>query len=688
MDSLLSYFINLLISSLESDYNVPLSSISDQINKATRGLDVTVAAFQLVLFLAICFFGYKILKILITIDGALTGLIIGVVAGVFLVNATGLESWVILADSFAFMLLFGFLAFKLYRLGVFLHYFLCGTLVFGVILALFQVEDIWVIIGVSAGFGIIIGILALIFNKIYIIISSALIGGLCAGDAIGVLVETDKDGVKILIGLIIAIAGAVFQFWYENKRTNNVIATDITNENYISSIKDKMGAKVFCAKCGAQSSVENRFCPVCGNDMYSSNLTYHSQNEEIAVPTNIVFTGNEDKGTLKIRMNDALEDGRWGEALLFAERIITTDAEDGEGYLGGLLAECRISNIDSIVLKGDALTKSKYYKGFTKYAAPDLIEKVKENLDKADDIQEKKTIEILNTLIDGIKVFKNKQKEEEIIETSLKNKKGTSKGVLNIIGILCSILFWIMVIFRFLEIILPYEFTVKNTYVYGGTEYRNLILSDFNFARQFFDPNVWLDNVWYKSNMPNIVWTLLYYGVLIFLGNMFFFQVKRRKGQKREISKNRQSYKSVMEEEQQILGAMVPFLACIPITLRDDAEIATVLEDYKNTIFNTENNKKIGINEIIENYSGDINKIDKKISVIPYEGINDLNLKYDYLSELQKVIESMGANLLTSNFEETNGMTSIGNSMQRCSACGTAVEAGACFCNKCGAKIV
>ena len=188
--------------------------------------------------------------------------------------------------------------------------------------------------------------------------------------------------------------------------------------------------------------------------------------------------------------------------------------------------------------------------------------------------------------------------------------------------------------------------------------------------------------------MPNIVWTLLYYGVLIFLGNMFFFQVKRRKARKREISKNRQSYKSAMEEEQQILGAMVPFLACIPITLRDDAEIATVLEDYKNTIFNTENNKKTGITEIIENYSGDINKIDKKISVIPYEGINDLNLKYDYLSELQKVIESMGANLLTSNFEETNGMTSIGNSMQRCSACGTAVEAGACFCNKCGAKIV
>ncbi len=270
MNPLLSYFINTLISTMEKDYGIPISEISYQINRATRGLNMLVASIQLVLFLVICFFGYRLLKKIITVAGALMGFIIGAIAGILLVDLFRFEPWTILVTAFGFMLLFGFLAFKLYRLGIFLHYFLSGTLMFGVILAVFGVNSIWVVLGVAAGFGIVLGILSLIYSKMYIIISSAIMGGLNAGAAVCVLIENYKDGVKILIGLILALLGALYQLWYENKKTNTVKETNNhTSEGCIAVTKEMIGAKIICAKCGVQLNGISKFCPECGNSLYS-----------------------------------------------------------------------------------------------------------------------------------------------------------------------------------------------------------------------------------------------------------------------------------------------------------------------------------------------------------------------------------------------------------------------------------
>ena len=696
MESLLSYIITLFYSSLSADYGIQMDEISNSFYSAIKGINIGVAAFQLVLSLAICFFGYKLLKILITIDGALTGLVSGIVVGVFLLaSGIGREPWIILVLALGLMLLFGFLAFKLYRLGIFLHYFICGTLVFSVILALFRVQNFWVIIGISAGVGIIIGILALIFNKMYIIISSAIIGGLCAGEAIGVLVETNKDGVKILIGLIIAIIGAIFQFWYENKGFNKGKGiNNNTSGDFITSTREKMGAKVFCTKCGAQSDVGTRFCSVCGNSLYSASQSSGGHEEELVIPTNIVFTGNEDKGALKTRMNDALEDGRWGEAILFAERVINTDAEDGDGYLGALLAECGISNVELIAQKGDVISGSKYYKGLIKYGDSELIEKVQLNENKAKALRKSKTVEILHALADGLLILKDRQSEEQIIESSLKEKRkiSTKQLLINMLGIIMSIQFVEMVVFHLLGII-NYNY-FGNIYSYGSGFDVNA--RDFNFARMFFDPGMWVAVLGSKLRTPKLLYTILYYFVLISWGLVFVRRIKRKKEKNVEVDKKQSKYRSLVEEEQKIISSMAPFLAYIPVGLRNDTAIKNVLEEYQNRNHGNDNSVDKDENEdiisIIEKFHGDIEKVNNKIKTIPYEGIENLSSKYDALPELQSIIDSMRNARLNYNDEEKrkmNGQSSnIAYSNQKCRVCGALLENGASFCIKCGTKVV
>lgn len=171
-------------------------------------LDETAKAlliFLLIPFLLNCFFGYKIQKLLITLTGVLIGLLIGLLFG--------LESGEVAVAVLAALLLAligGFVAFKLYRVGIFFTFWFYGTLFFGAIFLILDGID-----SVPFGLlpGLVVGILALVLHKGFVICSTAICGGVPAGFVLGAM--TGSDAVGILLGLALPVLGILVQFRME-----------------------------------------------------------------------------------------------------------------------------------------------------------------------------------------------------------------------------------------------------------------------------------------------------------------------------------------------------------------------------------------------------------------------------------------------------------------------------------------
>lgn len=184
-----------------------IDRISDQIVSLLTGLMVIA----LIPLLLDCFFGYKLLKFTITLSGVCTGIVLGLLIGL-----TSQSEGAMIVAALLLALLCGFIAFKLYKFGLFMKFWLLGTVVFAVI---FVAYGAWRFVGMSFVFGLTIGALALVLHKGFVIITTAISGGLSAGIGIGILMDNLESGA--IIGIVLALFGAILQFTMDKRPSPN-----------------------------------------------------------------------------------------------------------------------------------------------------------------------------------------------------------------------------------------------------------------------------------------------------------------------------------------------------------------------------------------------------------------------------------------------------------------------------------
>lgn len=153
-------------------------------------------------FLA-CFMGYRLNRIVVMIVGFYFGYKLG---DAFLPQIIS-DASLIPIISVVIGIFVGYMAFSMYLLGIFI---LCFMLAYTVCGSFIEMEMLKIIIGAIAG--VIVGIIGVNFVRPIMIVLTSLVGGfLIAGSGLDLL-NIDNNIIYILIGLVLAILGALAQF--------------------------------------------------------------------------------------------------------------------------------------------------------------------------------------------------------------------------------------------------------------------------------------------------------------------------------------------------------------------------------------------------------------------------------------------------------------------------------------------
>src|SRR5699024_5327747 len=115
-----------------------------------------VAIAIIVIGLLICFFGYKLMRVGITVIGFSIGFFITA----FMVNYFTNNNWITFPAAIIVGLLIAFAAFRLYEMGIFLVCGVCTTLT---VFSLLSSYDTWWIYIIVIAAGILAGVLAVLF---------------------------------------------------------------------------------------------------------------------------------------------------------------------------------------------------------------------------------------------------------------------------------------------------------------------------------------------------------------------------------------------------------------------------------------------------------------------------------------------------------------------------------------------
>ena len=186
-----------------------MSAIMEVIHGLPSGAAGVFAVLTLVIALLQCFMGYKLLKLWVTLAGAAIGVIIGIIVGnVFIKNATATT-----VLALVLLLVGGFLAFKVYKAGVFL---LCGltvyVLVMGILMSAAGTDAVWWMEVISIIAGIVAGILGVKFMRVFIILSTAIPNGLSAGASLMTMLKITGQVQIVIVGVVLAALGTLVQF--------------------------------------------------------------------------------------------------------------------------------------------------------------------------------------------------------------------------------------------------------------------------------------------------------------------------------------------------------------------------------------------------------------------------------------------------------------------------------------------
>ena len=183
---------------------------------APVGLTGLAAGIGIAAALLNCFFGYRLMKVWISIIGFLIGFIGGY--SLFFYLLPGRTGVCILAAIVAGLLV-GFAAYKVYLLGVFL---LCGGMtmasVYLFMAGTWSGLENWIFLLVSLLAGALVGVLAVMFTKPVIILSTGISGGFTAGAMIFQVLGIVNPAARWGVCAVIAVGGVAVQFLTSKKR--------------------------------------------------------------------------------------------------------------------------------------------------------------------------------------------------------------------------------------------------------------------------------------------------------------------------------------------------------------------------------------------------------------------------------------------------------------------------------------
>ena len=162
-----------------------------------------ISIVEIVQLLLSCFFGYKIQKFLITITGAIIGAVIGLLSG----SAVIIVLFGIAGGCFAHFF---------HKLGLFIHYWFYGSILFILLSIILGGGESLVFIGIVLG--ILNGALAVYLYKPYIIAVTAISGGICSGILMQIVFSQSSG---LLIGFILAILGLIVQIQMNKERVSD-----------------------------------------------------------------------------------------------------------------------------------------------------------------------------------------------------------------------------------------------------------------------------------------------------------------------------------------------------------------------------------------------------------------------------------------------------------------------------------
>lgn len=202
--------MNEIIDSLET-----IANFLNQLSKVESAVNTTISAFMAILALAVCFFGYRLIKVWVSIIGFIVGWILSfplcslIIAQVHNGNMLFVSVFrpLIVFVMIGLGMLGGFLAFKIYKVGV----FILSGFIPALLVMLFVGGDNGGIL-LSFIVFIVLGIIGVLLTRPYLIGMTSIGYGLIAGQAVLATFRVDNVGASILVGAVIATLGFIYQW--------------------------------------------------------------------------------------------------------------------------------------------------------------------------------------------------------------------------------------------------------------------------------------------------------------------------------------------------------------------------------------------------------------------------------------------------------------------------------------------
>lgn len=183
----------------------------EMLNNFLTGFGQVMLIFSVALSLLQCFFGYRLLKLWVTVIGFLAGFALGFGISMYLIKD---EAYLPAVIGLAAGVLLALLAFRLYLAGVFLF---CGLIAFSAVQTISAPEGpgwdiLMIVLGIVAFLAA--GVLAVKFSRPCIIAVTAVSGAFNAVDALQTPVPAlGDDGIRLLAGILVAALGIAVQFF-------------------------------------------------------------------------------------------------------------------------------------------------------------------------------------------------------------------------------------------------------------------------------------------------------------------------------------------------------------------------------------------------------------------------------------------------------------------------------------------
>ncbi len=186
-----------------------------------------------------CFLGLKMYRVWLAVGGLLLGAVIGLVGA----SIYHITSWAALGAALVCGVIAALIAYKLYKVGVFLFCWGAGTSLAAMLLASVITNEL-VSGGISLAVGLVFGIIGVIYSEPIIIIVTGLQGGFGIALAGGELLAlSEKQGLLILLaGVVLSIVGIMVQFAIEGRRRGKLALEQAHSIKKEASVENEVEA--------------------------------------------------------------------------------------------------------------------------------------------------------------------------------------------------------------------------------------------------------------------------------------------------------------------------------------------------------------------------------------------------------------------------------------------------------------